>query len=108
MDTRDSIIQIITDAGFWAKKRDWAAGATVIGGSRLVAHTIGLQSIEDYVCLVPLPEGRWRVDVDGFSGEICENAAKVAGRTVEILRLSPADRKLLIRRNAANKKSPDS
>ena len=100
MDTRKSIIQIITEAGFWATKRDWAMGATVICGSRHVAQPGGVRTIEDYICLVPLPGGRWRLDVQGVSGEICESdAAKVAKRTVEILRLSPADRERLIKRN---------
>ena len=101
MDTRDSTIQIITDAGFWATKRDWGMGATVIAGSRHVGSGY-IYAIEDYICLVPLPGGRWRVDVQGVSGEICESGDKAAARMIKIFRLSPADREKLIKQNRRN------
>ncbi|MCD6051597.1 MAG: hypothetical protein K0Q55_3006 [Verrucomicrobia bacterium] len=103
------MIQLIIAAGFWATKRDWAMGATVIGGSRHVTHPDGIGTIDDYICLVPLPGGKWRVDVQGISGEICDSAGETANRMIEILRLSPADRETLIKQNrSTNQQAADS
>jgi hypothetical protein len=77
-------------------------GATVIAGSRHVPQPEGIATIEGYICLVPLPDGRWRVDVQGISGETCQNGEQAAKRTIEVLYMSPENREKVVRQHLQN------
>jgi hypothetical protein len=97
MDVRDTIIQRLLEAGFWASARDWGMGATVIAGSRVVKTPEGLNEIKDNICLVPMPDGKWRIDLLGFAGEICDSVEGVIDRTIEIYRMTPEERDALLK-----------
>jgi hypothetical protein len=67
LDVRDDMIAIITMAGFYARKRDWAMGGTLICARKAEVDPDGIQMLIDVVTLIPTASDTWTVQYSGFA-----------------------------------------
>ena len=70
-DNRNAIITAVETAGYYAKKRDWSLGETIICARKTPVDVAGLPILIDIVTLVPQQDAQWSVQYDGFkSGDL--------------------------------------
>ena len=65
-DKRDDIITAVETAGYYARKRDWSLGKTIICARKTDVDVDGLSILVDVVTLVPQPDALWSVQYAGF------------------------------------------
>ena len=65
-DKRDDIITAVEKAGYYARKRDWSLGKTIICARKTDVDVDGLSILIDVVTFVPQPDARWSVQYAGF------------------------------------------
>lgn len=65
-DIRDVIMNDVQAAGYYARKRDWSLGKTMICARKTDVDVDGLTILIDIVTLVPHQEARWSVQYAGF------------------------------------------
>jgi hypothetical protein len=65
-DRRDVILKAVQAAGYYARKRDWSLGKTILCARKTEVDVDGLSVLIDIVTLVPQPTDQWSVHYAGF------------------------------------------